>query len=191
MNNIYAVTAVWVGLALIASMVSIRIGVSVALVEIVVGAVAGNLPLGHFVQQTDYTTFLAALGSVVLDAPGRSGDRSGITQAPLARQQSIGAVSFFLIQLAALSFCAFVLHWDQNAAQIGGIALSTTSVAVVYAVMIETGLNRQDLGKLILAACFVTTSAPYWRSVCCSRTMTGCCWCSCSRPSPGSCRCRI
>ena len=37
-----------------------------------------------------------------------------------------------------------------------GIALSTTSVAVVYAVMIETGLNETDFGKLILAACFVT-----------------------------------
>ena len=41
-------------------------------------------------------------------------------------------------------------------AEIGGVALSTTSVAVVYAVMIETGLNRHDIGKLILAACFVT-----------------------------------
>jgi Kef-type K+ transport system membrane component KefB len=29
-------------------------------------------------------------------------------------------------------------------------------VAVVYAVMVETGLNRHDLGKLILAACFIT-----------------------------------
>ena len=37
-----------------------------------------------------------------------------------------------------------------------GIALSTTSVAVVYAVMIETGLNETDFGKLILAACFIT-----------------------------------
>ncbi|OHE23761.1 MAG: potassium transporter Kef, partial [Syntrophobacterales bacterium RIFOXYC2_FULL_60_23] len=37
-----------------------------------------------------------------------------------------------------------------------GIALSTTSMAVVYAVMVETGLNETDLGKLILAACFIT-----------------------------------
>src|SRR5207248_8453382 len=36
------------------------------------------------------------------------------------------------------------------------IALSTTSVAVVYAVMVETGLSQTDFGKLILAACFVT-----------------------------------
>jgi Kef-type K+ transport system membrane component KefB len=41
-------------------------------------------------------------------------------------------------------------------AQIAGISMSTTSVAVVYAVMVETGFNRTDLGKIILAACFVT-----------------------------------
>src|SRR5437879_13266617 len=33
--------------------------------------------------------------------------------------------------------------------------MSTTSVAVVYAVMVETGLNETPIGKLILAACFV------------------------------------
>ncbi|GHO77618.1 hypothetical protein KSD_53890 [Ktedonobacter sp. SOSP1-85] len=48
------------------------------------------------------------------------------------------------------------MHWPLHAAEIAGIALSTTSVAVVYAVMIETGLNGTELGKLILAACFVT-----------------------------------
>ncbi|HXZ46980.1 MAG TPA: cation:proton antiporter, partial [Pseudolabrys sp.] len=43
--------------------------------------------------------------------------------------------------------------WPQ--AQIAGISLSTTSVAVVYAVMVETGYNRTELGKIILAACFI------------------------------------
>src|ERR1700740_1427254 len=54
------------------------------------------------------------------------------------------------------AFCRLVLGWHLHAAEIGGIALSTTSVAVVYAVMVETGLNRHELGKLILAACFIT-----------------------------------
>jgi Kef-type K+ transport system membrane component KefB len=47
------------------------------------------------------------------------------------------------------------LGWPWPQAQIGGIALSTTSVAVVYAVMVETGYNRTELGKIILAACFI------------------------------------
>jgi Kef-type K+ transport system membrane component KefB len=56
----------------------------------------------------------------------------------------------------ALLFSRYILSWQWHAAEIAGVALSTTSVAVVYAVMIESGLNRVDIGKLILAACFVT-----------------------------------
>jgi Kef-type K+ transport system membrane component KefB len=65
--NIYAVAAVWMGMALAASLISIRIGVSVALIEIVVAAVLGNvLHVGQGIQQTEFTTFLASLGSVLL-----------------------------------------------------------------------------------------------------------------------------
>ena len=39
---------------------------------------------------------------------------------------------------------------------LAGVAMSTTSVAVVYAVMLETGLNATNYGKVVLAACFVT-----------------------------------
>ena len=69
---------------------------------------------------------------------------------------SIGVASFLLPFVAAFWFCGLILGLSLHAAEIGGIALSTTSVAVVYAVMVETGLNRHELGKLILAACFVT-----------------------------------
>ena len=69
---------------------------------------------------------------------------------------SIGVLSFALPFLGAFGFCYYVLGWHLHASEIGGIALSTTSVAVVYAVMVETGLNRHDIGKLILAACFIT-----------------------------------
>ena len=70
---------------------------------------------------------------------------------------SIGFVSFRpAVSRPPSGSASWVLDWHLHAAEIGGIALSTTSVAVVYAVMVETGLNRHDMGKLILAACFVT-----------------------------------
>jgi Kef-type K+ transport system membrane component KefB len=50
----------------------------------------------------------------------------------------------------------YVYVWPWPEALIAGISLSTTSVAVVYAVMVETGFNRTEIGKVILAACFVT-----------------------------------
>jgi Kef-type K+ transport system membrane component KefB len=44
-ENIWYVAAIWMGLAFIASLISIRVGISVALIEIVVGVIVGNI---HF-----------------------------------------------------------------------------------------------------------------------------------------------
>jgi Kef-type K+ transport system membrane component KefB len=155
--NIYYVAAIWLGMALIASLVSIRIAVPAALVEIVIGALAGNIPgLREHVTQTDVVVFGASVGSLALTfLAGAEIDPVSLRQHWRA-SLSIGLVSFALPFGAAFGFCGLVLGWSLHAAEIGGIALSTTSVAVVYAVMVETGLNRHDLGKLILAACFVT-----------------------------------
>ncbi len=45
--------------------------------------------------------------------------------------------------------------WNLQASLLAGVALSTTSMAVVYAVMLETGFNKTDFGKGILGACFI------------------------------------
>ena len=155
--NVYYVTAIWLGMALVAAVVSIRVAVPAALVEIVVGALAGNIPgLREHVTQTDVVVFLASAGSLVLTfLAGAEIDPASLREHWRA-SLSIGLGSFALPFGAAFGFCGLVLGWSLHAAEIGGIALSTTSVAVVYAVMVETGLNRHDLGKLILAACFVT-----------------------------------
>jgi Kef-type K+ transport system membrane component KefB len=155
--NPYTIAAVWMALALAASVISIRAGIAVALAEILVGALAGNLPgVSSLVQQTAVTTFLASLGSVTLTfLAGAEIDPVSLRRHWKA-SLAIGFVSFMLPFLAATSVSYFALHWNLQAAEIAGVALSTTSVAVVYAVMVETGLNRQELGKLILAACFVT-----------------------------------
>ncbi len=155
--NVYYVMAIWIGMALLASFFSIKVGLSVALVEILIGAVAGNIPgLREHVQQTDYTTLLAGIGSILLTfLAGAEIDPVSLKKHWRA-SLSIGAVSFLLPFIGAFCFARYVFDWNFHASEIAGIALSTTSVAVVYAVMVETGLNRHDIGKLILAACFVT-----------------------------------
>ena len=155
--NIYYVAAVWLGMALLAAVVSIKIAVPAALVEIVVGALAGNIPgIREHVTQTDVVVFLASVGSLVLTFLAGAEIDPVSLRGHWTASLSIGVVSFALPFGAAFGFCGLVLGWSLHAAEIGGIALSTTSVAVVYAVMVETGLNRQDLGTLILAACFIT-----------------------------------
>jgi Kef-type K+ transport system membrane component KefB len=77
---------------------------------------------------------------------------------PLRAKESflIGGVFFLAPFPFAWGFCQLALGWEPRAALIGGIALSTTSLAVVYAVLVETGLNKAEIGKLIMAATFVT-----------------------------------
>jgi Kef-type K+ transport system membrane component KefB len=155
--NAYYVMAVWAGMALLASLVSIRLAIPAALAEIVVGALAGNIPGIHqHITQTGVVTFLASAGSLVLTFLAGAEIDPVSLRGHWKASLSIGVISFLLPFLGAFAFCALVLRWPLHAAEIGGIALSTTSVAVVYAVMVETGLNRHELGKLILAACFVT-----------------------------------
>jgi Kef-type K+ transport system membrane component KefB len=155
--NIYYVAAIWAGMALLASVVSIRIAVPVALVEILIGALAGNIPgIASHISQPEFVTFLASVGSLVLTFLAGAEIDPVSLRGHWKASLSIGFVSFLLPFLAAFLFCLYVLGWKLHAAEVGGVALSTTSVAVVYAVMVETGLNRQELGKLILAACFIT-----------------------------------
>ncbi len=152
-NNVWFVAASWMALALVASLVSIRFGISVALVEIGMGVLAGNF-LGF--QTTPWIDFLASLGAGILTfLAGAEIDPDSLRR-HLRPSLVIGIASFLLPFVAAWAFAHWVLGWAWPQAQIAGIALSTTSVAVVYAVMVESGLASTDLGKLILAACFIT-----------------------------------
>src|SRR5207237_6402719 len=176
-DNIWFIAAVWMGLALLASLISIRTGISVALIEIVVGVVVGNLAVGfeggtlqvgiasandsaghlhHILQSTEWTNFLALLGSGVLTfLAGAEIDPQSL-KTNWRASLFIGVLSF-AVPFGVVWFCAqYFFGWGLHEAQIAGIALSTTSVAVVYAVMIEGGFSDTAMGKMILAACFIT-----------------------------------
>ncbi|MEW6448050.1 MAG: cation:proton antiporter [Bacillota bacterium] len=151
--DLWLQATVWVGLAFLASLISIRLGISVAMVEIFVGALGGNF-LG--VHPTPWINALAAVGSVVLTFLAGAEVEPAVLKQRWKESLSIGFVSFLLPFLAAWAYAYCVAGWSPAGAKIAGIALSTTSVAIVYAVMVETGLNQTELGKIILAACFVT-----------------------------------
>jgi Kef-type K+ transport system membrane component KefB len=159
MDNIWFIAAFWMGLALLASLISIRLGISVALIEILVGVAVGNIhtasqtPLLH---TTEWTNFLAMLGSGVLTFLAGAEIDPASLKANLRASMSIGILSFVLPFLGVWLFAQYALGWPLHQAWIAGIALSTTSVAVVYAVMIEGGLGSTPLGKTLLAACFIT-----------------------------------
>lgn len=154
LQNIWFVAAIWMGLALVASLFSIWSGISVALIEIFVGVLAGNFL--HLHASNEWINFLAMLGSGVLTfLAGAEIDPRSLKE-NLRVSALIGVISFAVPFALVWLFTQFILGWSLHQAQIAGIALSTTSVAVVYAVMIEGGFSDTAMGKMILAACFIT-----------------------------------
>ncbi len=152
MDNMWLISALWIALALLASILSVRVAISVALVEIVVGAVAGNL-IG--LPVAPWVNFLAGFGAILLTFLAGAEIDPRVVRKHFWSSLTIGIVGFLAPYVGVLLAARFAIGWPWPQAQIAGISLSTTSVAVVYAVMVETGFNRTEIGKLILAACFV------------------------------------
>src|ERR1700675_4497128 len=153
MDNIWLASAVWIALALASALISIRVALSVALIEIVVGAFGGNL-IG--LPLTPWVNYLAGFGAILLTFLAGAEVDMAVVRRNVGVSVGVGFVSFLLPYIGCMLTARYLLGWPWPQAQIAGIALSTTSVAVVYAVMVETGLNKTELGKIILAACFIT-----------------------------------
>src|SRR3984885_6146663 len=146
--------AILVGAALCASMVSVQIGVSVALIELAFGIGLGNV----FSLDPDqsWLVLIAGFASVVLTfLAGAEVDPDDFRER-LGASVTIGVASFAGPFVVATLVAIGPLGWTTKASLIAGTALATTSLAVVYAVLVETGLNTVRVGKLIMSACFVT-----------------------------------
>ena len=152
MEELWWEASVWISLALVSSLISLKIGISVALVELIIGILAGNTIHPHL---SEWVNFLASFGAIVLTFLAGAELESRTLKRFWKESVVLGLIGFFAPFGLAWWVAQFFLGWGFRAAQIAGIALSTTSVAVVYAAMVETGLNEPPIGKLILAACFV------------------------------------
>ena len=164
MTDVYVLAAVWVGLALVATLLSIWLRIATAMSEIIVGTVAQLLigaALGTAFLGTDqgWIKFLSSIGAVLLTF------LAGIELDPDQLKRNwreatgLGLVGFFEPFLGCTAAAHWLLRWTWPASLLTGIALSTTSVAVVYSVLLELGLNRTAYGKGLLAACFVNDLA--------------------------------
>ncbi|MGA9446861.1 MAG: cation:proton antiporter, partial [Candidatus Sulfotelmatobacter sp.] len=160
MQNVWVLASLWVGLALVATLLAIWFKISTALTEIVVGTVA-QLIFGAFIVQgglgakSEWISFLAGTGAIVLTFLAGAELDPTIFRTKWKESTVVGLVGFFGPFLGCTAVAHYVLHWTTRSSWLAGVALSTTSVAVVYAVMLELGFNVTDFGKAILAACFV------------------------------------
>jgi Kef-type K+ transport system membrane component KefB len=160
-TEIWALAALWLGLALVATLISIWLRVATALSEIVVGTIAqlfiGAL-VGTSVLGADQTwiKFLSGTGAIVLTFLAGAELDPVVFRRNWKEAVAVGSVSFLFPFLACAAAARYLLGWEVLPSWLAGIAMSTTSVAVVYAVMLEFGFNATDYGKTVLAACFIT-----------------------------------
>jgi len=164
MTEIWAQAALWLGLALVATLVSIHLRIATALSEIVVGTIAQLLigvAIGAALPATDTTwlKFLSGLGAIVLTFLAGAELDPVVFRRTWKEVSAVGLVGFLAPFLGCAAVARLVLGWSTDSSWLAGVAMSTTSVAVVYAVMLEFGLNTTDYGKTVLAACFVNDLA--------------------------------
>lgn len=152
MQDLY-VGMVLAGLIFLSSVLSVEVGLSAAIIEIALGVLAGNF-LG--VTALPWVTYIAGLGGILLTFLAGAEVDLDVMRAKFRESLFIGGISFLAPFLGTMLICHYLVGWDWKAAQIAGVALSTTSLAVVYAVLVETGLAHTPVGKLIMAATFVT-----------------------------------
>jgi predicted Kef-type K+ transport protein len=161
MTGIWAQMALVFGLALIATLVSNKLRISTALSEIIVGMLARaifsvTVGVEIFGVQEPWVKTLAGVGAILLTFLAGAELDPDVFKAKWKESVSIGVASFLLPAVGCWAAAHYFLGWETMPAILAGIALAATSVAVVYTVMMEYGLNRTDFGKTILAACFVT-----------------------------------
>ena len=160
MESMFFIAALWLALAVAATIIAYHLKMSIALIEICVGVAAGFFANHFFGQNSlgnnqEWLRFLASTGAVLLTFLAGAELDPKVIAAKKKEVIIVGLIGFLAPFLGCAALARFLLHWDVRASWLAGIALSTTSMAVVYAVMLETGFNKTEFGKGILGSCFV------------------------------------
>ena len=150
--NSDAVPLLVAGLIVVSSLISLRLGLSVAIIEILIGTLAGTVGL----KPEPWMLYLSGFGGVLLTFLAGTEVDVRLMRERFRESFLIGFFSFLAPFAGVFLYAYFVAGWNLQAALIAGTALSTTSLAVVYSVLVETNLSRTEIGKLIMAATFIT-----------------------------------
>ncbi len=160
MTAALSVAALWMALALIAALLAYSLRVSSALMEIIIGIVA-QLLLGAEIMGADssWIKMLSTVGAVLLTFLAGSEIDPDFLKLKWREAGAVGLASFLVPFFACAAAAHYLLGWGSTASWLAGLAMSTTSAAVIYAITLELGLNKTDYGKTLLVATFVTDVA--------------------------------
>lgn len=160
MEHMYTVASLWLTLAILSAVLAYHLRISIALVEICVGVAAAAtvsfVGAGDILHaDEEWLRFLASSGAVLLTFLAGAELDPVVMRRKVKEVTVVGLIGFLAPFLGCAAIAYYGVGWNLRASLLCGIALSTTSMAVVYAVMLETGFNKTDFGKGILGACFI------------------------------------
>jgi glutathione-regulated potassium-efflux system ancillary protein KefC len=160
MIQIYSIVTFWFLAALISTILANRLKISMALMEIIIGSLIGyaafKLNLTDKLSlNSEWMKFLAGTAAIMLTFLAGAELNPDSLRPKLKEITIVGLTGFFAPFIGASLIAYYLLDWGMKSSLLAGIALSTTSMAVVYAVMLEYGFNKTSFGKGILGACFV------------------------------------
>jgi glutathione-regulated potassium-efflux system ancillary protein KefC len=160
MQQLFTIAAVWLALAVVAAVIANRLRIAIALVEICVGVAVAAIAthfgwFGRLGSDQQWLQFLASTGAVLLTFLAGAELDPAVIRTKLTEVSIVGLIGFAAPFLGCAAVAHWALGWGSQASLLAGVALSTTSMAVVYSVMLETGFNRTEFGKGILGSCFV------------------------------------
>ena len=160
MEQIFFIAAIWLALAVFSAIIAYHMKISMALIEICVGVafayIANLIGKGDLTgANSEWLKFLASSGAVLLTFLAGAELEPEVIRKKFKEVSIVGLIGFLAPFLGCSALAYYLLKWDIRASLLCGVALSTTSMAVVYAVMLETGFNKTEFGKGILGACFV------------------------------------
>jgi len=134
------------------SFISLKVGLSVAIIEILFGAVVGSFGL----KPETWMVYIAGFGGILLTYLAGTEIDTKLMREKFKESFFIGTLSFLAPFTLTALYAYYFAGWTPQASLIAGTALSTTSLAVVYSVLVETGFSKSEIGKLLMAATFVT-----------------------------------
>lgn len=144
-----------VGLIVFASsLISLSLGLSVTIIEIALGTFAGWLGL----MADEWMIYMAGFGGIVLTFLAGAEVDLKLMREKMKESLLLGLFSFSAPFAGGIIFAHYFAGWGWQASLIAGIALSETSIAVVYSVLVETKLPAPAIGKLLMAATFITNT---------------------------------
>jgi len=141
-------------LIFISSLISLKLGLSVAIIEIISGVLAGNLGL----KTEEWMIFLSGFGGIVLTFLAGAEIDTRLMKKKFRESFLIGLFSFLIPFIGGYLYAYYLAGWSLQASLITGIALSETSLAVVYSALVENNLSRTEVGKMLMAATFITNT---------------------------------